>query len=330
MNASAKPTARLLWLILLVPAACLSGDAPETPASASDDPLAALVRDVRKKPEDSSYARLALAVAAEVYPDLTAGSQRKDFEKELDRLAVLLKARLGRARTGKEKVEQLAALLHGELGLKTAREVPPEQDDADHYFPHATLARKQGVCLGLGLLYLMLAERTGLPLSPVHAPQHLYLRYDDGKERWSVEPTRAGLIFDEEAFQKSYKMEPEKSAASAYFRPLGKLEVLGDLLNALSWFSALGRVSKPVPPERTVLAARLCVEIGPADYNNWDTLAQALAYAQRPREALAALRKALALRPPVSGRQDKTYWDGRLKRFEAAAERAEPDRGVTP
>jgi regulator of sirC expression with transglutaminase-like and TPR domain len=329
MNASVKPVLRLLWLVLLAQAACLAGEAAETPASASDDPLAALVRDVRKKPEDFTYTHLALAVAGEAYPDLTA-ERRRELEKELDRLAGLLKARPEGARTGKEKVEQLAALLHGELGLKTAREALPEQDDADYYFPHATLARKQGVCLGLGLLYLMLAERTGLPLSPVHAPQHLYLRYDDGRSALCVEPTRAGHIFDEEAFQKTYKMEPGDAAASAYFRPLGKLEVLGDLLNALSWFSALDRAPKPLPPERAILAARLCVEIAPADYNNWDTLAQALAYAQRPREALAALRKALALRPPVSGRQGKSYWDSRLKRFEAAAERAGPNRGATP
>jgi hypothetical protein len=65
------------------------------------------------------------------------------------------------------------------------------------------------------------------------------------------------------------------------------------------------------------------VELGPDDFNNWDTLAQALSYAGRPVEALAMLRRALELRPPV-GPRDEAYWQDRLRRFTDAARQAQP------
>jgi regulator of sirC expression with transglutaminase-like and TPR domain len=312
--------------------ACAAGraEAPrEEPASAADDPLAELVRNVRAKPDAYTYRHLALAVAAEVYPDLTP-TRREEFGQEIERLAERLKTRLAGAKTGKEKVQRTTALLFDELHLKTAPAEKPEQEEADNYFPHRALARKQGVCLGLSMLYLMLGEQAGLPFFPVHAPQHLYVRYDDGKEHYGVEATEAGKLIDEEDFRKRYHLEPAQAAAAGYFAALGKLEALGDLLNAAAWFSALERVPRPLPAARSVLAARLCVEIAPRDFNNWDTLAQAYAAARRPAEALAAMRQAVALRPPVSGRQDRQYWEERLKRFEAAATRKEGDPSPAP
>jgi len=319
--AGPRPFRTGILLLAALFATVRAGAAGEVPPSTSADPLAAWVREVRQRPEEYTYSGLALRAAREIYPDLNA-AQEAAFGQELERLAGTLRARLKGARTGKEKVEAASALLFQGLALRRAPEEIPEKENPNHYFPHAVLAGKEGVCLGLALVYLAVAERTGLPVVPVHAPQHLYLRYDDGRERLNLEPTDAGRIFDERAFMARYLMKPDEAARGPYFRPLGKLEVVGDLLNALAWFSAVGTAAQPLPPERAVLAGRLCVELGPADFNNWDTLAQALRYAGRPGEALAALREALARRPAVSGSQDERYWKDRLARFAAAAEPA--------
>lgn len=314
--------------MVAVPILLLLAGAAEA-AGKAEDPLAVLVSAVRRSPGEWTYSDLALFTAREVYPDLDA-ARRAAFENELDRLAGLFKARADGARTGREKLELLNTVLFREVGLTKAPESVPEHENPDHYFPHAALAGKQGTCLGLSLIYLAVGERVRLPLYAVHAPQHIYVRYYDGREEWNVEPTRAGLLFDETAFKARYGIGAEALAKGPYFRLGGKLQVLGDLLNSLAWFSAIRTAARPLPPERAVLAARLCVEIGPQEFNNWDTLAQALSYAGRPQEALAALRRTLELRPPVSGLLGASYWEDRLRRFTAAAQAASPVKQAAP
>ncbi|MCZ7646901.1 MAG: hypothetical protein M5U26_16700 [Planctomycetota bacterium] len=310
--------------------ACLAGppamagapDAPPPPLperlEASKDPLAELVRRVRAEPQRFSYTDLSLALAAEIYPDLK-GEKEREVRAALERHAAALKELLRAAPDGHAVARRFGEFLFDKLELGTARELKPEEENPDDYFPHTVLEKKRGVCLGLSMVYLCLAEQAGVPLQPVHAPQHIFLRYDDGKLVLNIEATLRGRVFTEPEFLRWHRLKPEDLKRGDYFRALGKLEVLGDLLNAAAWCSAIGTANHKLPPERAVLAAELCAELGPRDFNNWDTLAEALKYAGRHAEALAAFRKALGLRPPEMGAYNKEYWEQRLARFERAA-----------
>lgn len=307
----------LLRALLTAPPVQGAVGAPQ--ASAAADPLAELVRQVREKPEAWTYSRMAVAAGREIYPALNEERAAK-FEKDLDDLAEALKAELKKTHGKQEAVACLNRLLFDRAKLQTVRDSVPGKERADHYFPHAVLEKKEGVCLGLSLVYLALGERAGLPLAAVHAPQHIYVRLDDGRECLNIETTDRGRVFDETALPVWKQLSPEVLKRRTFFHALGKLEVLGDLLNAASWCSAIGTAARPLPPERAVLAGQLCVELGPEDYGNWDTLARAEQYAGRPRHALATLRTALAMHPPNVGVYDQKYWEARLMETTEALE----------
>lgn len=298
-----------------------TAEAQETPASKADDPLAELARKVQAEPGAVSYAAMAAAVAREIYPDFDAEAE-KAFEAELERLAARVKTRIKDAPDARAAVQRANEALYAELGLRTAKESAPGTEPPGDYFPHRVLKSKTGMCLGLTMVYLCVAERAGLPLKPAHGPQHIYLVYDDGTTRFGVESTDRGRIFEEKDYIAKHKLDEATRERGTYFRPITKAEVLGDLLNAACWCSAIGTAARPLDRERTVLAGRLCVELGADNYSNWDTLAQAWHAAGEHEKALAALRKALDLKPPPVGVYDERYWTERLAEFQKAAQPA--------
>lgn len=66
------------------------------------------------------------------------------------------------------------------------------------------LKSKQGNCLTMSLLYLILADKTGLPLYGSAIPGHLFVRYDDGVNRLNIETTAKGLNFTDQDYIDSY------------------------------------------------------------------------------------------------------------------------------
>ncbi|MBI3831166.1 MAG: hypothetical protein HY291_16725 [Planctomycetes bacterium] len=293
------------------------------PASAADDPMAELVRKVREKPDAYSYAKISILIAREIYPDLNE-EKANALQKEWTAAAAKLKEKT-QDLAAPERVARLSDLIYKDRGVKTPTEMTPEKENPDHYFPHAVWEKKQGVCLGFTTLYLVLGENAGYALRPVHAPQHIYLQYGEGKDALSIETTNGGRAFTLEAYmaRMQFPEETMERLKQMYFKPLGKLEVLGDLLNAASWCSAIHTAAKPLPPARALLAAELCVELGPGDYSNLDTLAEAQLYAGQPKKALETLNQALKLRPPTIGPYDQKYWESRLKRTTEAAEHSD-------
>lgn len=281
------------------------------------DPLAKLAREVRDKPNSISYLDMALRVAKEIYPDLDERKARQ-ARAQFRELGLKLKAQLNGARKGKDKVKRLNAFIYGTLGVRTAI-LSPRKEPPGIYFPHEVLRTRRGVCLGISLVYMALCDSADVPIYPVHAPQHIFIRYDDGKDVFNIETTKLGRLFDVDEIIKRYR-QPRKKLEKIYFHQVGKLDVLGDLLNAAAWCSAIGTTKRALTRERCLKIAKLAVAIGPDTYNNWDTLAEAERYAGRPVAALASLRRALDLQPPAVGVYDKKYWLNRLKTFTEAVD----------
>jgi regulator of sirC expression with transglutaminase-like and TPR domain len=304
-------------LILHSSARCESLDAVKRTLEEGVDPLAKLAREVRDRPDSIGYLDLSLQVAREIYPDLNEQKVRR-IKDQFRALGVKLKTRLRGADNGDEKVKRVNAFLFGTLGLRTAlslaRKEPPS-----NYFPHEVLRTRRGLCLGITLVYLELCEHAGVPVYPVHAPQHIYVRYDDGKDSLDIETTKGGRLFKVGDIVERYR-QPREKLEKTYFHRVGKLDVLGDLLNAAAWCSAIGTARRPLSRERNLIVAELAVAIGPNTYNNWDTLAEVERHAGKPGEALTSLRKALDLQPPAVGVYDKKYWLNRLKTFTEAVD----------
>ncbi|NLL14049.1 MAG: tetratricopeptide repeat protein [Fibrobacter sp.] len=71
-------------------------------------------------------------------------------------------------------------------------------------FPHQAFNARQGSCLSISLIFLLLAEKLDLPLYGVLAPGHFFIRYDDGKIRLNIETLRKGEFMSDSWYRNRY------------------------------------------------------------------------------------------------------------------------------
>lgn len=91
------------------------------------------------------------------------------------------------------------------------------------------LRTKKGNCIAMPTLWYAVAERLGFPVFAVKAPQHIFLRYDDGQYRANIETTSFGSPSDERII--SDLEIPEAALKSgAFMRSLSKREFLAVLI----------------------------------------------------------------------------------------------------
>lgn len=71
-------------------------------------------------------------------------------------------------------------------------------------FPQTALSTKAANCIGATSLLLLLSEKMDVPLFPVLLPGHIFLRYDDGQERFNIEPNRSGYAHPDSYYVARY------------------------------------------------------------------------------------------------------------------------------
>ncbi|MFP4056575.1 MAG: tetratricopeptide repeat protein [Candidatus Brocadiia bacterium] len=137
---------------------------------------------VRVEDSDVDLADQALEVAARLRPQLDVGAYRARIEALADRVA-------GAAARGKSplaKAKLIRRQLFGREGFRydpTPRTIDSVLDD------------RRGNCLGLSVLYLCAAQKADMAFRMLAVPGHVLLGYDDGRQRFHVEPSMMGLIF---------------------------------------------------------------------------------------------------------------------------------------
>jgi tetratricopeptide (TPR) repeat protein len=102
-----------------------------------------------------------------------------------------------------------------------------------------TMKRKQGICLSISLIYLMLGDKLQLPLYGVLIPGHIYVRYK--------ESDRAGINIETTVSGREYYgyLDGSTGAGTAYGRELDKYSVIGAyLLNPGNYFISTGQFRK--------------------------------------------------------------------------------------
>lgn len=281
----------------------------------SKDPLERLADLVRNDPDGISYFKISLEVAREIYPGLD-DKQTAQLETEFKNIGDKLKKKLSGVQGGRKIIGRVNKFIYSKMALKTILYYGTDSEGPDHFFPHLILKRKQATCLGLSLVYLSLCEYAGIPVFPVHSPQHIYVQYNDGNERFNIETTNKGMVFD----VKPVTSLEQSGRNNTYFKPVSKSVILGDILNVISWCSSIQTAKSPLPPKRAVLAGKLSVELDKDNFSNWDTLARAYQYAKQPVQALDALKKAFKLYQDHVGDSKNKYWQDRLSEFKKAVE----------
>jgi tetratricopeptide (TPR) repeat protein len=122
------------------------------------------------------------------------------YEASIDLMALQILARLSPSATEEEKVRAINRFIFQEMQFR----FPPHSlyaNDIDLYtFLPSVLDNRQGVCLGVSILYLSLAQRLNLPLEIITPPGHIYVRYRSGDKIINIETTARGVDMPSEVY----------------------------------------------------------------------------------------------------------------------------------
>ncbi|MDP1609075.1 MAG: transglutaminase family protein [Chlamydiales bacterium] len=144
---------------------------------------------------DSEELDLARALfLAEDEPSDTLALKARNYEANIDLMALQILARLPENPTAEQKVRAINDYVFNEMRFR----FPPHSlyaKDIDMYtLLPSVLDSRRGVCLGVSILYLCLAQRLDLTLEAITPPGHIYVRYVSPKgEIINIETTARGI-----------------------------------------------------------------------------------------------------------------------------------------
>lgn len=160
----------------------------------------------RKQLESIDIREIDLARAlflSEMKDDTPEARQKvRSYEAQIDLMALQILARLSDHPTPKEKIRAINDYVFGEMRFR----FPPHSlyaKDIDLYtLLPSVLDSRRGVCLGVSILYLCLAERLDLSLEAITPPGHIYVRHVDpvSSEIINIETTARGIDIPSEMY----------------------------------------------------------------------------------------------------------------------------------
>jgi tetratricopeptide (TPR) repeat protein len=122
------------------------------------------------------------------------------YEASIDLMALQIQARLQDDKTDRELIRQINQFIFREMGFR----YPPlsvHTKDIDLYtFLPSVLDSRRGVCLGVSILYLCLAQRLSLNLEVITPPGHIYVRYPLEDGELNIETTARGVNLPSETY----------------------------------------------------------------------------------------------------------------------------------
>ncbi|MGZ3633271.1 MAG: transglutaminase family protein [Parachlamydiaceae bacterium] len=126
--------------------------------------------------------------------------EKKNYEAAIDLMALQIQARLPTHSTPEQKIRAINDFIFHELGFR----FPPNSlyaKEIDRYtYLSSVIDSRRGICLGVSVLYLALAQRLGLPLEIVTPPGHIYVRYRQGRKIINIETTARGIHVDSDEY----------------------------------------------------------------------------------------------------------------------------------
>lgn len=120
----------------------------------------------------------------------------RTYEATLDLMALQILCKIKLSATPEAKIRAINHLIYSELGFRYPAHSTYAQEIDLYSFLPSVLDSRRGVCLGVSLLYLALAQRLDLSLEIVTPPGHIYVRYKNGKKVQNIETTARGIHID--------------------------------------------------------------------------------------------------------------------------------------
>jgi tetratricopeptide (TPR) repeat protein len=123
----------------------------------------------------------------------------RHYETCLDLMALQILAKLNDNPTDLEKVNAINDFIFYEKRFR----FPPNSKDiinSDTSLLSSVMDTRRGVCLGVSILYLTLAQRLGIDLEIITPPGHIYLRYNDNQNVINIETTARGVNYPSDVY----------------------------------------------------------------------------------------------------------------------------------
>ncbi|GAB4186701.1 MAG: hypothetical protein Tsb0015_04740 [Simkaniaceae bacterium] len=125
----------------------------------------------------------------------------RQYEASLDLMTLQILARLPEDASPIQKIKAINHFIFHEMRFR----FPPHSlwpKDVDTYtLLPAVMDNRQGVCLGVSILYLAIAQRLDFPLKIITPPGHIYIAYEEaGQERINIETTARGINMPSEVY----------------------------------------------------------------------------------------------------------------------------------
>jgi tetratricopeptide (TPR) repeat protein len=131
---------------------------------------------------------------------LNSQEEIAQYEASIDLMALQIAARLSEEASDEDKIKEINRFIFQEMQFR----FPPHSlyaNDIDLYtFLPSVLDSRQGVCLGVSILYLAIAQRLNLPLEIITPPGHIYVRYNNGQKIINIETTARGIDLPTESY----------------------------------------------------------------------------------------------------------------------------------
>ena len=181
-----------------------------------------------RQEENVNLTAAALELARDAYPQLA-------FEpvfRWIDDRAGELSGQVARAGSDEALLRELAACLAGRHAITGSREA---YESADGSFLHRVIERKTGIPISLSVLYMAVAERTGVTLKGVAAPGHFLTCYETIDTPLFVDAFSHGkvLTYDECAAWLEETQGVARENVRSALQPVGARPIIIRMLNNL-------------------------------------------------------------------------------------------------
>lgn len=124
----------------------------------------------------------------------------RSYEAVIDLMALQILTRISLHSPPKKKIRAINHYIFEEMGFR----FPPHSTyakDIDLYtFLPSVLDSRRGVCLGVSILYLCLAQRLNLDLEIVTPPGHIFVRWKKGDKTINIETTARGINVPDDTY----------------------------------------------------------------------------------------------------------------------------------
>ncbi len=143
------------------------------------------------------------------------------YRARLDEFAAQIRPRIEKAH-GYERAEELSRFMCERLGFIGNHE---EYYDPDNSYINQVINRRTGTPISLSVVYMLLAQRLGLPVYGVNMPVHFVVKYNDDEAEVFLDVFNGGVLFNREAGARSL-IKVGITPQPQYFRAATAKEIL--------------------------------------------------------------------------------------------------------